>query len=317
MQVAKHLVTKHLKTSYNPDLGRIKLVLMIDEAKHLVDLHFYNAFRWIIDEVVELAYVVERPNRVHPLPFMVFFLGTNSKVADFLPPDEDSSERYYSSYIKVPQPFTALDWDIGVAKNPGLRYPILTYDSIAEMTWLCRWGRPYWQAQWSCSLRIPAAKLTEANSIITAAENRLHHRESKGGFAAMFRLSARDEKSLSAADLEDNVLTCSAILGVLAIINMDFTSPKRASALVASRLRWAVGCDRKRTYLLTTYPSEPILAEAAFRLLFTELPNETDRHRVLKKILNTIADEVENGDYDTGGDGEFVARILCNDSPPT
>ena len=25
---------------------------MIDEAKYLVDLHFYNAFRWIIDEVI-------------------------------------------------------------------------------------------------------------------------------------------------------------------------------------------------------------------------------------------------------------------------
>ena len=74
---------------------------MIDEAKHLVDLSSYNAFRWVIDEVIEQGFLVERPNASRPLPFMVFFLGTNSKVADFLPPDEDSSERFYSSFLKV------------------------------------------------------------------------------------------------------------------------------------------------------------------------------------------------------------------------
>src|SRR5437773_12201019 len=109
-----------------------------------------------------------RPDQSRPLPFMVFFLGTNSKVADFLPPDEDSSERYYSSFKKVPQLFTALDWDINVAKNPDLHYSTLAYDCLTEMTWLCHWGRLYWQAQWSCSVRMSSTKLAEANSIITA-----------------------------------------------------------------------------------------------------------------------------------------------------
>ena len=158
---------------------------------------------------------------------------------------------------------------------------------------------------------MPAPKLMEADSIITAAENRRITENRREDFRQCFQLSARDEKRLLSTEEEDIVLTYSAILGVLAIINMDFTSPTRAAALVASRLRWAVDCDRERTYVLTTYLSEPIVAEAAFRLLFTDLPNQKHRHKVLKRILNTVADEVEKGDYDAGSDGEFVARILC------
>ena len=79
---------------------------------------------------------------------------------------------------------------------------------------------------------------------------------------------------------------------------------------MSSRLRWAVGCDKRRKFLLSTYPSEPILAEAAFRLLFTKA-QEADPEIMLKRILQVMAIEVERGDVDVGGDGELVARILC------
>jgi hypothetical protein len=292
-------------------LGRLRMVLMIDEAKYLVGLKFYNAFRWIIDQVIEPAWLLARPkNECRPLPFMVFFLGTNSKIADFLPPDEDSSARYFFEFMKVPPPFTALDWDITVSTDSVLHYTSLNYESLAEMTWLCRFGRPYWQAQWGSTLTQSSSKSSNAISIVTAAENRLHQQNSRKGYMKLFQNDKSPELQ-TARQREAFILTCSAILGVLAVLHLDFTSPKRAADLVASRLRWVVGCDRKRTYLLTTYPSEPVLAEAAFRLLFTKTENDRDADKILKRILNVVAAEVEKGDYDVGGDGELVGRLLC------
>ena len=294
-------------------LGRLRMVLMIDEAKYLVGLRFYNAFRWIIDQVIEPAWLLATPkNACRPLPFMVFFLGTNSKIADFLPPDEDSSARYFFEFMKVPPPFTALDWDITVPIDSVLHYTSLNYESLAEMTWLCRFGRPYWQAQWGSTLTQSSSKSSNAVSIVTAAENRLHQQNSRKGYMKLFQNDESAGVRHTARQREAFILTCSAILGVLAVIHLDFTSPKRAADLVASRLRWVVGCDRKRTYLLTTYPSEPVLAEAAFRLLFTKTENDHDTDKILKRILSVVAREVEKGDYDVGGDGELVGRLLCN-----
>lgn len=293
-------------------IGRLKMVLMIDEAKYLVGIKFFNAFRWIIDQVIEPAWLIENPKDVRqPLPFMVFFLGTNSTVADFLPPDDHSSARYFFEFMKVPPPFTALDWDIAVPEHSVLHYIPPNYEALAEMSWLCRFGRPYWQAQWGSTLPESSSKCRDAMSIVTAAENKLHQQSSRKGYQNLFQISERDTKWLDKEWKETYILTCSAILGVLAIIHLDFASPKRAAELVASRLRWAAGCDSKRTYLLTLYPSEPVLAEAAFRLLFANAENGQDPERILKRILEVVAGEVEKGDYDVGGDGELVARILC------
>ena len=294
-------------------IGRLKMLIMIDEAKFLVEKKFFNAFRWIIDQVVERSWISANPMGTHaPLPFMVFFLGTNSKVADFLPPGEDSSARYFTNFMKVPPPFTALDWDVTIPNNSVLHYNILKYESLAEITWLCRFGRPYWQAQWGSTLSQSSDKINDACRLITFAENKLHQKRSRNDFRKLFGHNQKTELTRETSEEEDFILTCSAILAVLAVIDLDFTSPKRAEDLVASRLRWAIGCDIKRTYLLTTYPSEPLLAEAAFRLLFAKIEDEQSPRRILNTILKVVAEQVEKGDYDVGGDGELVARLLCN-----
>jgi hypothetical protein len=283
-------------------------VLFVDEAKTLVDYGFYNAFRWVLDEVVPMSFSLGQTARGEALtkialPFMAIFLGTNSKVADFLPPGEDSSHRYFNLQMTVPQPFTALDWDINIgARNYG---ESLTYDSLSEMRWLCRFGRPMWQSQWSLTRNGSSEKKAlAADDIIQFAALKLHQCYDKGGFVALFDNATQGLK-------DKRTLTFSAILGVLAILNLDFASPKWSAELVASRLRWAAGCDPKRTYLLTCYPSEPILAEAASRLLFSEVPGTDHRQQILCTILDTVADHIGKGDYDTGEDGELVARILC------
>jgi hypothetical protein len=303
-------------------IKRLKMVIMIDEASNLVEWQFYNAFRWVIDQVIERAWILKKDKRPDcHLPFTAIFMGTHSKVSHFLPPMDDLSARYYLEIMKVPEPFTALDWDIKVPSDlPELHYDPLKYSNLAEMTWLARFGRPCWMAQWGTSLQSSSqledqdglssgSRRRDANEIISAAQEKLHHKGLRGGFVKMFSDMVDSRQQKEQTD-EDFVLTCSAIIGVLAILNLDFSAPKRAANLVASRLRWALGCDRKREFLLTTYLSEPVLAEAAFRLLFTQLPSP-NQDFPLRKMLQIVNDQVERGDYNAGSDGEFCARILC------
>jgi hypothetical protein len=299
---------KSSKESEISGVGRIKMVLMFDEGKMLVDLHLYNAFRWVLDVVVERAWKLTRPpTTVFALPFMAIFLGTNSKVAELLPPDEDCSARYYTSKMAVPPPFTALEWDTHV-NEPAKS---ISYNDLRGMTWLSRFGRPMWRAHWSLSMaKSVTERLNDAEAIIEFAEKKLHHLHSTGGFRRLFIEDQALKNYIDTKGPKDFLLSCSAILGVLAVLDMDFTAPSNAAELVASRLRWAAGCDKKRSYLLTTYASEPIVAEAAFRLLFAT-PSSDAPDKVLVTVLKQILEPITNGDYDVGSDGEFAARLIC------
>jgi len=82
---------------------------------------------------------------------------------------------------------------------------------------------------------------------------------------------------------------------------------------VTSRLRWALASNDTFTRFLTTYPSEPVLAEAANELFFSELgPNMPP---VYTGVLKVVLGEIRKGNYDFGSDGELTARILCLYSP--
>jgi hypothetical protein len=313
MIVANNKVPAHLKEGPGDGdkncKGRIKMAFVIDEAKFLVDNNYYDSFRWVIDQVIERSHAL-KGNLEEPLPFIVIFLGTNSKVAHFLPPGEDSSARYFKSDMKVPAPFTALAWDIDL-EDSDFACRNLNYSSLAEMAWLARFGRPVWFALWGSRLgQELSLRYNAAEELINLAMNKLHQGGSQTGYCNLFSVTQLSKTNYPDEE-ESYILTCSAILGVLAVIDFDFSSPKRTNDLVASRLRWAVGCNKERTYLLTAYPSEPVLAEAASRLLFMKLPGSGNPGTILKRILGKVADEVAKGSYDIGGDGELVARILC------
>jgi hypothetical protein len=93
-----------------------RFLLVFDEANTLIRQNYYNSFRWALDYILQPAW--ERgtsPNsKTRPLPFMAIFLGTNSKVADFIPPGEFDSYRYYIRQIKVLCLFTSPDWDVHI-----------------------------------------------------------------------------------------------------------------------------------------------------------------------------------------------------------
>jgi hypothetical protein len=80
----------------------------------------------------------------------------------------------------------------------------------------------------------------EAQRIIAFAEQKLHHLDGEAAFEKLFENYIDPPKPQNRLDI--SVLTCSAIVAVLVGLDLDFTSPKRAAELVASRLRWAAGC---------------------------------------------------------------------------
>src|SRR5271170_1095797 len=135
------------------------------------------------------------------------FLGLIG-VVHFLPPREDSSARYFLSSMTVPEPFTALAWDIEV-HDPDFAYRALQYSSIPDIAWLSRFGRPYWFALWASGVRLDlASKYEVAGRIIRIAMNKLHGMDSWDSFRERFQDLPTLIRKMGADEKEIYVLTC-------------------------------------------------------------------------------------------------------------
>jgi hypothetical protein len=96
--------------------------------------------------------------------------------------------------------------------------------------------------------------------------------------------------------------------------------PRREAAqteneLVASHMRVVFSIPQHRYYMRTGTPSEPILAEAAARLMFEKFTKQKSRDALTSQdsrqtILNLLQDWVCNGLLEKGELGELVARTL-------
>lgn len=303
------------------DWDGIRLLLVFDEASTLIDQHYYNSFRWVFDNVLQIAWESGKSkySPQQPLPFMAIFLGTNSRVADFTPPGEHASYRYFIRSMIVPRPFTSLAWDVHVGKPfqlrkraAGLRSASLRYNHLPTMDWLCRFGRPVWYARWrSMFEKGDEDRLREKDRIIQLVQEKLCHIDC--ATVQDFKERMVTCTSGGGGDVtEDIIQASSAVLAVLVGLDFDFTAPSRAVDLVASRLRWALASNDTLTRFLTTYPSEPVLADAANELFFSELvPNMP---AVYTGVLKVVLREIQKGNYDFGSEGELTARILCINS---
>jgi hypothetical protein len=306
------------------EYDRIRLLVVFDEANTLIEENYYNSLRWVLDKVIQPAWETgwAKYPLVRPMPFMAIFLGTNSKVADFTPPGAQASYRYYTGAMNVPRPFTALAWDVHVAnpvrlrrrqtgRRSGTNPPAsLRYQDLATMDWLCRFGRPVWYARWRSMFDdTDEARSIEKDRIIHLAQKKLCVlKDERDNDLRGLMLDNNDgRKELT----EEAIQAASAVLSVLVGIDFDFACPDRATELVASRLRWAIASNDSLTRFLTTYPSEPILAEAAHQFFFNKIIPGSSR-KVSNGILNVVLKEIEHGNYDFGSDGELTARILCN-----
>jgi len=100
-------------------------------------------------------------------------------------------------------------------------------------------------------------------------------------------------------------------------LEIDLGNPKRASELVASKMRWLVNVSEMPSRIRTTYPSEPILAEAAACIMNgflwkreTPFPIRLDE-QPMTYLIENLRNELNRSYVDRGSNGELTARLLC------
>ncbi|KAG9301730.1 hypothetical protein G9A89_003275 [Geosiphon pyriformis] len=105
----------------------------------------------------------------------------------------------------------------------------------------------------------------------------------------------------TAKTVDEQLAMAIAIMSVL--ISVDISpQPHLSHLLVSSHMATCISIKEDRSQMLVMYPSEPILAEAAFRLI--------DSDATLVKVLQLFATSFQCEFVDAGYRGELVARLI-------
>jgi hypothetical protein len=275
---------KHAKTG-------LKILIIIDEAMTLVGLGYFPAMRWILDEVI-----YEREDR-----FLVIFLGTNSRVSNFLPdPIKGSARTIPKGPVAVAAPFLGFLWD---HHAPSLKNKF-RISNVSAFSHLVQYGRLLWQSVWKNGLNAGLTPL----AFIQLAQAKLLARNPNIAIDQWNPLSKEQE-----------TLEACALLGIRVGLNIDLGNPSMASKLVASHMRWMGGIGRDRLRVYTGYGSEPTLVEAAATLINSKLNGITksdaiwseNNHPTYQSILRLIIPELSQGYIAPGEHGELTTRLIC------
>jgi len=285
-----------LSETRKPDLP---FLLIIDEAAYLYQTNYLNCFMWVLDEPVVAILRRMRLEHSQQTKFFVLMLGTHSQISHFAPHYIYPSERYFNRTQSLPSVFLSLDWDSGV----DLPERSIGFNQTACIENLVKWGRPLWLSFYNGINNRERASPNKTDNdayilsktILYAVEKLL---EPDRNASYMQRL-ASDESSL----------TLFAILAIRLHLDLDFAAPSRASKLVTSRLRWLIDVDSNRKYLVTTYGSEPVLAEAAAYLL-NSLRSENRIGHPWIDHLKGLEEQLLRGYVCKGAHGELTARLL-------
>jgi hypothetical protein len=266
---------------------KLKLLLVIDEAVTLVDWGYFPAMRWVLEEVIDEK----------DFDFLAVFLGTSSKVSNFMPhPVKASARLLPQGTTATATPFLSLPWDLGLQSYKG------TLANMARFDNLVYYGRPLWQSIW-----MDKSQHLKPLSLIELAQAKL--------------LARNPRHEIDDPDpTKKKLLEACALLGIRVGLNVDIGAPSRASEMVASHMRWLGGIGHDRQKLYTGYGSEPVLVEAAATLLNSDLSSITkkgkykeltDRHATYKAVLKLIVKELSQGYIAPGEHGELTTRIIC------
>ena len=281
----------------------LPFLLIIDEAAYLYQTNYMHSFMWVLDEPVVANLRKMGPDYPQANQFFVLMLGTHSQISHFAPDYIYPSERYFTGTQSLPSVFLSLDWDSGV----DLPERSIRFNQSACIQNLVKWGRPMWLSFYN---GLDRHKTFQNKTQFDASILK------KTIIYAVEKLREPDRRQGRSKSLvnEESSLTTFAILAIRLHLDLDFAAPSRASTLVMSRLRWLIDVDSHRKYIITTYGSEPILAEAAAYLLNSA--SGGDDSVVPSSINPWIAhlEELErqllHGHVNKGAHGELTARLL-------
>ena len=282
----------------------LPFLLIIDEAAYLYQTNYMHSFTWVLDEPVVGALKALGNDCPQVHKFFVLMLGTHAQISHFAPHYQYPSERHFSGKQSLPSLFLSLDWDSGV----DLPERSIRFNQSACIESLVQWGRPTWLSFYNGLNREKVSENKTRNDAYILHKTILY---------AVEKLRGPDRSRgpyMGTVPPEESSLTVFALLAIRVHLDLDFAAPSRASQLVTSRLRWLIDVDPRRKYLVTTYGSEPVLAEAAAYLLNS--PKNRDNSLAPTTAhpwicpLEELEQQLLHGNVSKGAHGELTARLL-------
>ncbi|KZT03296.1 uncharacterized protein LAESUDRAFT_684107 [Laetiporus sulphureus 93-53] len=262
------------------DDGSLRIIVYFDEAHTLT-----NAVVHIKDAPSRTRYqaLCSAINHLRDLPLFAITLSTNSKLSAFSPPKKAHPSSRVQDVKEDPlqAPYTELMFDCLTDGRPFLRPGELTLEQVCETQFICKFGRPLWHAMYN------AGPDEAKTGLIDIAMSKL----AGSSDPTTFNLSYPYNNGIVAA-LSTRLL-------------VDF-EPSREIArqfeaqLVEGHMRIAYSIPKHREYFRSGYPSEPVLAEAAARIVH--------EHRLPMAVV--LEHYIRQGLMSKGERGELVMRLL-------
>ena len=232
--LVQFLSGRHARKLQQDSLHDYPFVLIIDEAGYLHFSNYMRALMWVLDQVV--VKIIDNAKSEN-----IFFLmlGTHSQISRFAPDDHYPSEHFLAGDQLLPSMFLNLPWDSS--------YKLPTERSLSvsnTLHHLVQFGRPLWLSY--------VQGLERKEQRMRTVPDARKIRQACIQYAIM--------KIHPLAGAEDNELeakTSAFAVMALRILDIDLSHPKRASELVASKMRWLINVSDLRHRIRTTYPSEP------------------------------------------------------------
>ncbi|PCH39715.1 hypothetical protein WOLCODRAFT_97721 [Wolfiporia cocos MD-104 SS10] len=228
-------------------------------------------------------------NRIRHLTLFAVTLSTNSSLHELAASlaMHASMRLHQVEYNSLQAPYTELPFDCLLNGKHLIEAGQCTLKDTCQVSFISRFGRPLWATLYENGddgvreslIALAMAKLTGTNNF-------------------------SDQISTTSTDLDRARL---AILSVRLLLDFNITQEMARTTtvdMVTSNMRIAYSAPKHREYLWSGYPSEPILAEAAFRAMA----------RLEKPAISIIASAVNCGLVERGNRGELIMRLLLTEA---
>ncbi|KDQ14213.1 hypothetical protein BOTBODRAFT_175000 [Botryobasidium botryosum FD-172 SS1] len=267
----------------------VKLLFYFDEAQVLAkkDVVPDNEEHATIYDVLLWVF-----NQLRDYPIFAIFISTNTHAIHFPPPGPLApSARWRGPDIRLQAPITETPFDC--YPSPPIKSGEYSLKHVVRLEFMARFGRPLFWA------------------VLKGAEpHKVDHLESRLVDLARAKLIGKFPVDQSHTNVSRNASLAIIDLRLLLDFMPGGVKTKATEReLVANHMRTAFSIPSHYEYMHSGYPSEPILAEAAARQLFS-FRSHTDTNPVLEILKR----ETRSGLLDMDERGEVTARVLLTDA---
>ncbi|KZT00611.1 uncharacterized protein LAESUDRAFT_753114 [Laetiporus sulphureus 93-53] len=249
----------------------IRLVMYFDDAHSLTQ----HSISGIAPSPIHYHALCKAIDQLAALPLFVVMLSSTLQLRGPSPPNMFYPSTRGGNQGDPQSPITEMPFDLLYNNEPLVPPEGVTLMEACELTFICRFGRPLWRALFMSGDR--AVRVTMVETALSKLTG--YHPNGTYNHAHLAALSTR--------------------------LLLEFEPARELSRtveaeLVDNNLRIAYSVPKRRGYPRSGYPSEPILAEAAARLL----------NRSEFSVPANLAPYVRSGLIKKGKKGELVMRLL-------